>query len=143
MAKAGSWAEVNVGWEGFSRIDFDKVKIRKAMRTIGRDVQKQARKLVAKRGRASSPGQAPSRASGVLQRSIKVKVSRPGFLVRVAPEKTPAMGKDFYPAFLHYGSEKNNLKPRSNYMVDALEIRRSHARSVLSSALQNALIPRK
>lgn len=143
MAKASSWAEINVGFEGFKRIDFDKVKIRKAMRTIGRDIQKQARKLVSRRGRVSSPGQAPSRSSGVLARSIKVKVSRPGFLVRVAPEKIPAMGKDFYPAFLHYGSEKINLKPRSNYMVEALDIRRSQTRAVLSSALENALIPRK
>lgn len=143
MAKLGSWAEVNVGWEGYSRIDFDKVKIRKAMRTIGREVQKQARKLVSRRGKASRPGQAPSRSTGVLARSIKVKVSRPGFLVRVSPEKIPAMGEHFYPAYLHYGSEKINLKPRSNYMVDALEMRRAQTRDVLASALQNALVPRK
>lgn len=143
MAKAGSWAEINVGWEGYSRIDFDKKRVRKAMRIIGRGIQRQARKLVSRRGGKSSPGQAPSRSTGALMRSIKAKVSKPGFLVRIAPEKTKDMGKDFYPAFLHYGSEKNNLKPRSNYMEDALRIRRFHTRSVLSSALQNALIPRK
>lgn len=143
MAKAGSWAEVNVGWEGYSRIDFDKVKIRKAMRTVGRDVQKQARKIVARRGGVSKPGQAPSRSTGVLMRSIRAKVSKPGFLVRIAPYKTDAMGEDFYPAYLHYGSKKNNLKPRSNYMVDALETRRNQTRAILASALQNALAPRK
>jgi len=143
MAKAGSWAEINVGWEGYSRIDFDKRKIRKAMRTVGRDVQRQARKLVSKRGGKSKPGQAPNRSTGALARSIKVKVSRPGFLVRIAPEKTPAMGDFFYPAVLHYGSEKINLKPRSNYMVDALEMKRSQTRNVLARALPDALIPRK
>lgn len=143
MAKSGSWAEVNVGWEGFSRIDFDKVKIRKTMRGLGRDVQKTARKLVSRRGGVSKPGQAPSRSTGVLARSIKVKVSRPGFLVRIAPEKIPAMGEYFYPAYLHYGSEKINLKPRSNYMVDALEMRRSQTRDVLANALPGALVPRK
>ncbi|MGY1490724.1 hypothetical protein ACW4YW_15060 [Methylobacillus pratensis] len=143
MAREGSWAEVNVKWEGYARIDFDKVKIRKAMRLVGRNVQRQSRKLVSRRGGVSRPGQAPSRSTGALMRSIKVKVSRPGFLVRIAPEKITAMGKDFYPAFLHYGSEKNNLKPRSNYMVEALRIERFRTQSTISSALQDALIPRK
>lgn len=143
MAKAGSWAEVNVRLEGYSRIDFDKPQIRKAMRIIGRDIQRQARKMVAKRGGVSRPGQAPTRSTGTLMRSIKYEVSKPGFLVRIAPYKTDAMGSDFYPAYLHYGSKKTKLKPRENYMVEALRIRRSQTQRVLSAALEKALIPRK
>lgn len=142
MANQGSWAEVNVKMEGFSRIDFDKKQIRNAMRNIGRDMQREARKLVSRRA-ISGAGEIPGRLTGATQRSIKYRVSRPGFLVRIAPFKTAEMGKDFYPAFLHYGSEKNNLKPRKNYMVEALERRQSNTRSVLSNALENALIPRK
>ena len=142
MANAGSWLETNVKLEGFSRIDFDRVQIRRAMRTLGRDVQKESRKLVGRRMR-SRPGENPGRRSGATVRSIKYKVSRPGFLVRIAPMKTPEMGEHFYPAYLHYGSEKINLKARNNYMVQALQNRSAKARNVLRRALQNALIPRK
>lgn len=142
MAKAGSWVETNVRLEGFSRIDFDRTKVRKGMREVGRDVQKEARKLVSRRA-VSRPGQNPGRRSGALFRAIKYKVSRPGFLVRIAPQKTAEMGEYFYPAFLQYGSVKINLKARNNYMVEALERRTPNTRSVLLHVLENALIPRK
>jgi hypothetical protein len=142
MATEGSWAEVNVKIEGFSRIDFETRKVRIAMRNIGRDMQREARKLVSRRA-VSKPGEIPGRATGATQRSIRYRVSRPGFLVRIAPFKTADMGKDFYPAFLHYGSEKNNLKPRENYMVKALENRADNTRNVLRRALEDALVPRK
>ena len=137
-----NWAETNVKWEGFSRIDFDKTKIRRSMRTLGRDVQKEARKLISRKA-ISQPGQNPGRMTGATYRSIKYRVSRPGFLVRIAPYKTAEMGQDFYPAYLHYGSEKNNLKARKNYMVEALENRSNNVRDVLLRALQDSLIPRK
>lgn len=142
MATEGSWAEVNVKIDGFSRIDFDTRKVRAGMRFIGRDMQREARKLVSRRA-VSKPGEIPGRDSGATQRSIRYRVSRPGFLVRIAPFKTADMGKDFYPAFLHYGSEKNNLKPRENYMVKALENRADNTRNVLRRALEDALVPRK
>lgn len=142
MADSGSWAEVNVKIDGFSRIDFDRRPIRNAMRNIGRDMQREARKLVSRRA-ISGPGENPGRRTGATQRAIKYRVSRPGFLVRIAPFKTAEMGKDFYPAFLHYGSEKNNLKPRKNYMVEALDNRADNTRNALRNALENALIPRK
>lgn len=141
MADAGSWAETNVKIEGFSRIDFDRKQVRKTMRVLGRDVQKEARRLVARRA-ISRPGEAPGRDTGRLMRSIKSKVSKPGFLVRIAPYKTSEM-QDFFPAFLYYGSTKNNLKPRDNYMTTALDRRSANARALLFNTLQNALIPRK
>lgn len=142
MAKAGSWLETNVTLEGYSRIDFDKRQVRKGMREVGRDLQKEARKLVSRRA-ISSPGQNPGRRTGAMYRAIKYKVSRPGFLVRIAPQKTAEMGEDFYPAFLHHGSVKINLKARNNFMVEALDRRTPNTRNVLLRVLENALIPRK
>lgn len=156
MAKAGSWLETNVKIEGFTRLDFDKKKVRKSMGVLGRDVQKAARRLVSRRA-VSSAGEYPGRQTGRLQRSIKYKVSRPGFLVRIAPFKTAEMGKDFYPAYLYYGvtgharredhkaQPKNGswqVAPRGNFMTDALESRSANARQVLMKTLQEALIPR-
>ena len=132
--------DVHAEISGFSRIDFDKKKIRKALRIEGRAVQKIARKLASKK-LLDSKGSYPAKQTGRLVRSIKVKVSRPGFLVKIAPQKTADM-KDFYPAFLFYGSKKINLAPRQNYMTDALDARRESARSAILNALQGALIPR-
>lgn len=133
--------EINVKLDGFSRIDFDKKKIRKTMRMLGRDVQKEARRLVARRA-VSGAGEYPGRQTGRLWRAIKYKVSRPGFLVKIMPTKTVDM-KDYYPAFLRYGSKSRNLAPRKNYMTDALESRRSTARGALRNALIDSLKPRK
>lgn len=144
--------DLNVRLSGHTRIDFDRKQIRKALRIEGRGVQKEARRLVARRA-ISQPGEFPGRDSGALSRSIKSKVSRPGFLVRIAPQKTPEMGNDFYPAFLQYGVRPNpngkgggangwRIEPRANYMVEALSRRRPVAEVALRAALQNALIPR-
>jgi hypothetical protein len=141
--------EVHVGWTGHSRIDFDKKKIRKVMRARGRDIQKEARRLVARRA-VSEPGEYPGRDTGTLWRSIKSKVSRSGFLVRIAPQKTPEMGKDFYPAFLWYGVRRKGgaegsgwrIEARANYMTEALDRRREVSQTTIKAALQDALIPR-
>lgn len=148
--------EVNQTITGHSRIDFDKVKIRRAMRKIGAEVRKEARRLVARRA-ISVPGQYPGRGTGALMRSIKARVSKPGFLVRIAPDKTSDMGKDFYPAFLWFGVTGNarrkdhraqpkngawRIAPRENYMIDALESRRESVRSTLRDALMDSLKPR-
>lgn len=154
-----SYFSADVFWQGHSHLDFDKRQIRKAMRAIGADIRKVARKMVSRRA-VSTAGTAPGKQTGTLQRSIKVRVSKPGLLVRIAPDKTQAMGKDYYPAFLNYGVRRNrsakaakghkkqpegpySLAPRENYMEKALEERKEHARQVLAGALQNALIARK
>ncbi|WP_415257662.1 hypothetical protein [Thauera phenylacetica] len=93
--------EVNETITGHSRIDFDKVKVRRAMRKIGAEVRKDARRRVARRA-ISGAGEYPGRRSGALARSIKAKVFPSGFLVRVAPYKTAEMDA-FYPAYLDYG----------------------------------------
>lgn len=156
MAIEGTWAELNVKYEGFSRIDFERKKVRKTMQAIGRDIQKEARKLVGRRYR-SGMGQNPGRRTGRLRRSIRYSVSRPGFLVRIRPQKTGDM-KEFYPAFLFHGvtgqarrkdhqaqskSGRWRIAPRANYMVDALDNRRSHVYGLLRKTLENSLIPRR
>lgn len=133
--------ETHVTIDGHSRIDFDRKRMRKAMRKVGADVRKQARRLVARRA-ISEAGQNPGRDTGVLWRSIKATVSKSGFMVKIRPEKTTEMGADFYPAYLHYGV-RGRIDPRANYMETALEQRRAAAQSAIRSALFDSLIPRK
>lgn len=153
MAKSsGLRAAMHVeGWESYRRLDFDRKKVRRGFSRVGRLVQIAARKRI----RKGTPLQDyPAARRGKLARSISVKVSRPGFLVRVAPFKTAAMGEDFYPAYLFYGvtgkprrkdrrsqvkDGKWRIKPRGNYMTDALEEQAGNIRSELSAALAEAL----
>lgn len=131
---------------GHSRIDFDKRAIKKTLRQQGGEIRKLARRLVARRA-ISGPGEMPGRDSGVLMRSIKVKVSSGGFWAKVAPYKTSEM-KVFYPAFLFYGSNKVGrgrngiLAKRDNYMINALDQRRAAAQAAIFNALRNNLKPR-
>lgn len=139
------------GWDSFRRLDFNKREIRKGMRVAGRLVQRASRSKIRK---GAGLGDYPAGRSGLLARSISVKVSRPGFLVRVGPNKTAAMGPDFYPAYLFYGVTGNaarkdrkaqpkagkwRIKPRGNYMADALQEQAGNVRSVLEGALSAAL----
>lgn len=133
--------ETNVTIDGFSRIDFDGRVVRKSMRKLGRDHQKEARRLVARRA-ISGGGEYPGRMTGRLWRAIKYKVSRSGFMVVIRPDKTSEMDF-FYPAVLYSGSEKRNIAARKNYMTDALDNRESQSRAVLRNTLRDALIPRK
>ena len=89
----------------------------------------------------SGAGEMPGRDSGVLWRSIRVKVSSGGFWARISPFKTSEM-EIFYPAVLYYGSVKRNIEKRDNYMANALDARRSAAQGAISSALKGALKPR-
>lgn len=131
---------VSVGFTGHSRIDFDKKPIKRTLRQEGGQIRKLARRLVSRRA-VSAPGEMPGRQSGVLMRSIKVKVSSGGFWAKVAPYKTNEM-KKFYPAFLFHGSAKRNIAKRDNYMESALDSRRSAAQAAILSALQGSLKPR-
>ena len=90
------------GFDNFQRDAFDKKQIRAGMRKIG--------KLIAQRAQmnlALGKGQDgyPVNRTGATLESIAFKVSRSGFLVKIAPRKTAAM-KEFYPAYLHYGVKK-------------------------------------
>lgn len=134
--------EIHETITGHERIDFDKAKIRRAMRGFGQDVRKEARRRLARRA-ISAPGQDPGRDSGTLQRSIVYKVSKPGFLVRIYPGTAELRRKNnhWYAAYLYYGT-KRGLEPRANYMAEALEARRPQVRAGLRAALLDSLKPR-
>lgn len=132
--------EVHATLVGHSKIDFDKRKIRRALRSEGGKLRTVARRLVARRA-VSAPGEMPGRDTGAYWRSIKVKVSSGGFWARVSPFKTNEMPM-FYPAVLFYGSRQRNIQARANPMADALDQRRTAAQAAIRSALQSALIPR-
>ncbi|MDD0981712.1 hypothetical protein [Pseudomonas shahriarae] len=87
------------GFEKFEREAFDKKKIRAAMRKAGKLVRQRAQMNIAlARGQDSYP----VNRTGELLGSINFKVSRSGFMVKVAPYMTSSMG-EYYPAYLHYG----------------------------------------
>ena len=56
---------VSVRMTGHTRIDFDRKKIRKVLRGQGREIQKEARRLVARRA-VSGAGDNPGRDTGAL-----------------------------------------------------------------------------
>jgi len=158
------------GFDNFEREAFDKRKIRGGMRKVGLLVTQKAQMNL-----ALSKGQDgyPVNRTGATVESISFKVSRAGFLVRIAPSKTSAM-EEFYPAFLHYGVKKGRkpaklapgmgkgrknrraagararlvaeraagewrIKPRDNYMADALQDSSAQVESILKSAFAAAL----
>lgn len=131
---------INTDVLGHERIDYDKRVMRKVLVKEGAAVRKEARRLIARRA-VSKPGENPGRDTGATQRSIKVKVSSGGFWVRIAPFRTEEMGKDFYPAYLYYGTKRGVAK-RGNYMVQALEKRRQPARAAIRAGLASAIKPR-
>lgn len=140
--------EINVRLTGFSRIDYNRAPIRKALRLEINQVRDLARTLVSSAA-PSAPGEFPGQRRGILKRAIKSKVSRSGLAAFTRPEKTSRMGKYYYPAFLLHGVKQRRgkalnpgLKPRADYMVAALERRGSAATEAIRLALQNALVPR-
>ena len=129
------------GFESFQRDAFNRRRVRAAMRQAGRLVEHRARMNLTLAGGA---GNYPRRRTGVLRDSIQTKVSRPGFLVRVMPQRIAGM-KDYYPAYLHYGTRgsgrgrKATIAPRGNYVADALEDEAGRVKAVLSAGFAAAL----
>lgn len=92
------------GFDKFEREAFDKRAIRAGMRKAGKLITQKAQMNV-----ALSRGQDgyPHKRTAELLNSIGFKVSRSGFMVKVAPSKTSAMTA-YYPAFLHYGVKQGS-----------------------------------
>lgn len=138
--------------------DYDRRTLRKELRKVGSDVRKLARKMVSKRT-VSAPGEPPGRVTGTLRRSIKSKVSRSGHSVSIYPDKTPAMGGDFYPAFVVYGHRgpgtetakqaishrkrpgKKVAEPRANYVVEAGGQYEKKFRRLMEQVVAEAILP--
>jgi hypothetical protein len=158
------------GFDSYERDAFNKTKVRGGMRKAGKLVTQHAQmNLALGKGQAGYP---VNRTGATLQ-SINYKVSRSGFLVRIAPRMTSDM-KAFYPAYLHYGVRKGarigavapgqghgksgrrargqrqaleesrrqsawRIKPRDNYMSDALQDSQSGVQRILQAAFADAL----
>ncbi len=112
----------------FGFVDFRRRPMRKAMGRIGRTIRARARKMVSRKA-ISEAGNYPGSSSGELRKAVNYKVSRPGLMVIVQPDKTAGMD-DFYPAFLNYGAKDRKrggtLAARKNYVVEAAELESSY-----------------
>lgn len=90
------------GYDSLPRDIFDKKKIRAGMRKAGRLVMQRAQMNIAL---ARGADGYPVNRTGTTLESISYRVSKSGFLVRVAPKKTSTM-KEYYPAYLFYGVKR-------------------------------------
>lgn len=133
--------------EGFDdlvkELDFDKAVVRRGMLRAGRVISRRAQELV-NQTTPSKPGQYPAKKTGLLQKSIKAKVKRSGFLVIAAPYRLPEQ-KDYYPAFLMYGVKNKanaaktwRIAPRHNFMQQALADKAAEVSQIVSHALNQA-----
>jgi len=141
--------EVNVGLAGFGRVDFDRRKIRRAIRIGARLVQRESRRMVNARAgtgrtyrvwgdmlhRASAAGAPPAKVSGTFQRSLDTRMAPSGFAAFVGPN----LRKAFYARFLASGTVAMQPRPVADV---ALDRHRSAIRRLLEDALSDALIPR-
>lgn len=150
MINTQSFVSINIEETTSHSLIFHQDEIRKGMRILGREVQKEAQSYVGKSAR-SKAGEFPGSVTGRLSKSIKFKVSRAGFLVVVRPEKTAAYGsKEFYPAFLNYGVKRGKkgkkseaseyrIAPRKNYMKEAQDAKADRVRQVIFAAVKKGL----
>ena len=132
---------VHVKMAGFKQIDFDKRSVRKKIKRVAGIVRLQARALLSKRA-VSEAGEIPGRRSGLLVRSIRVKLMSRGIMGAVVGPQRIAGMKEFYPIILIAGSETRNIQPRLNPMPEALEQRRSEVSRAVADALWESLKPR-
>lgn len=84
--------DIHVQLAGFSRIDFEKNAIRKALRLEAKPVVGFARQFIAKRGR-SAAGSYPGRDTGLLRRAIGATTLKGEFAVLVGPRRKVLAGK--------------------------------------------------
>jgi len=152
------------GFDDLPKDFFNRRRIRAGMRKAGRLVAQRAQLALAL---AKGRNNYPVSRTGTTVDSIQVKLSRSGFLVRVAPQKTSGM-PEYYPAYLHYGVKRGarvrgqgagkrrrrgeraqlvaaraagewRIAPRANYMADALEDSSDEVKRILSAAFARAL----
>ncbi|CNK49255.1 Uncharacterised protein [Yersinia intermedia] len=170
MESSTSGLYLHVDFDKPKELEFNQKMVRNAFAKVGRGVQDDARRLVARRA-ISKAGEAPGTRTGGLSRSIGYKVptpsdGRPGFMVRIAPNQKGGRratrlpsgdDDDFYPAFLFYGVKRKakrgrshrkgasggsgwKIAPRKNFMTEALSNRRSWAEKVLFNALKKSVV---
>ncbi|EGT5654209.1 hypothetical protein JD793_000266 [Citrobacter braakii] len=165
---------VHVDFQGMKTIDFNRRIVRRAFGKIGQVIQKDARNRISQR-HGSRPGEDPGYWSGATARSIGYYVpratgSRPGFMVKIAPNQKRGRGmtplklhegpgsSGFYPAYLFYGVRRGAVRtkshhkgasggsgwriaPRGNYMTAALANKKYWTERTLFNALRRAVKP--
>lgn len=123
------------------RTDFDKKAFRPKLREIGKLVRKQARRKVSGVG-VSLPGSYPGMRTKKLREAIKYKLFRSGYGVVVFQDK-PDPSKEFYPAFLRYGTKKRKrggvLEKRKDYVSDAMLANENFAMKRVLEGLEDSL----
>jgi len=116
---------------------FSKREIKAAMKMGGKVVQKEARRLISSRA-VSAPDGLPGYDTGAMSKSIKVTVGSGGGYVKVMPYKTPAMGKDYYPAYLIYGTNRG-IEKRADFMQVAFKNKQWMIRQAIRAAFLKSL----
>lgn len=162
-------AYLHIDFPDAQEISFNRARVRRAFTTIGRDLMKDARRLVVRRA-VSRAGENPGFRSGRLAKSIgyvvpRASSRRPGFMVKVAhnmPEGSSRhiAGKDFYPAFLYYGVRRGakrnkshkagasggkpwRIEPRANYLATVVKRRRYMIQRFLFTELKASVRKKK
>lgn len=151
------------GFDTFEKEVFNRAKVRAGFRAVGRLVTGRAQMNLAL---AKGADGYPVKRTGALIDSIRFRVSRSGFMVKIMPEKTAEMAA-YYPAYLHYGVKQGGrvkgqagkrrskgaraeamaaraaggwrIAPRDNYIADALDDSSPRVRSILASAFARAM----
>lgn len=133
--------QLSVGLAFHKIIDYDRKAMRRALVKGGAVVRKEARRIVSRRA-ISAAGEFPGLQSGALRRAVGIvsKGSKGGW-VKIGVRKTQEMAA-FYPAFLFYGSQKNHLEARGNFVGAALDATRETVRSGIRDALKDSLVAR-
>lgn len=128
--------DVNIQVRGINRLWFEKRELKAAIRKGGREVQKEARRLISRRA-VSGAGELPGMDTGEMRRQVKVKVGSAGMYAVVSPHKSAAMG-DYYPAFLIYGT-KRGLEKRKDFIHEAFGKKQYAIRAAIRRSLVGAI----
>lgn len=135
---------VNASIKGFTHFDFSTTKVRRTMRAEGQPIKRIIKGLISSKG-TSAAGEYSGRQTGLMRRSVKVKVARNGMSVAIAPFRIGRMldTKDgFYPAYQIFGRKDGTLAKRKNPMDTAFKQRRQAAQSAIMNTLTNSIKPR-
>lgn len=167
IANSSTGLYLHVDFQNAKTLEFDRRKVRQSFVSIGKDVQREARRLVSRRA-VSKAGEIPGEQTGALAKSIgfyvpRASKNRPGFMAIVRPNQP--RGQDlqrlpdpFYPAFLFYGVRRGakrgkshqagasggspwRIEPRKNFMAQALINQRYQIQHKLFMSLKNSVKP--
>ena len=135
--------EAQLKFEGLENIPvwaINKKVIRRAYRTAGNVVRKEARKKINRKGGVAGY---PKKQTGRMVNSLWVRVGSRGMYAKVmhkmpSPPSKWKQGLGFYPAFLAYGT-KRGLRARDNWIVDTMMQQEKEIQKVLAKGFEESL----